>query len=63
MFSDLSRKKDEFSLNSVVKSVEKLGGKGAVLADVSNILNISSSEADFIREISDTPRPWQGGAQ
>ena len=49
MFSDLSKVKDEFSLNTVVKSVEKLGGKGAMLADVSNILDISSPEAEYIR--------------
>jgi hypothetical protein len=49
MFSDLSKKQNEYSLNSVVKNVEKLGGKTAMLADVSNILDITSPEADFIR--------------
>jgi hypothetical protein len=49
MFSDLSKRKDEFSLNSVVRSVEKLGRKGAMLADVSNILSVSDPAAEFIR--------------
>jgi hypothetical protein len=49
MFSDLSKRKDEFSLNSVVRSVEKLGGKGTMLADVSNVLSVTDSAAEFIR--------------
>jgi hypothetical protein len=49
LFSDLSKRKDEFSLNSVVRSVEKLGGKGAMLADVSNVLSVSDPAAEFIR--------------
>jgi hypothetical protein len=49
MFSDLSKRKEEFSLNSVVKSVEKIGGKAAMLADVSNVLSVSDSAEEFIR--------------
>jgi hypothetical protein len=49
MFSDLSKRKDAYSLNSVVRSVEKLGNKGAMLADVSNILNVADPAAEFIR--------------
>jgi hypothetical protein len=49
MFSDLSKRKDEFSLNSVVRNVQKLGGKGAMLADVSNVLSVTDSAAEFLR--------------
>lgn len=49
MFSDLSKREGEFSLNSVVKSVESIGKKGSMLGDVSNIIPLTAPHEDFIR--------------
>lgn len=51
MFSDLSRVQAErsFSLNSVVKSVSKIGQKGAMLSDVSNIIELGASPSEYLR--------------
>jgi hypothetical protein len=49
MFSDLSKKKGKFSLNSVVSDISKVKGKTAMLADVSHILESSAPESDFVR--------------
>ena len=47
MFSDLSRRKGEFSLTSVVADISKVKGKRAMLADVSRIIEIGAPESDF----------------
>jgi hypothetical protein len=49
MFSDLSRLEDGISLNSVVKSIEAIGKKGSMLADVSNVLSIDADASEFRR--------------
>jgi hypothetical protein len=49
MFSDLSRIGDELSLNSVVNSVESIGPKGKMLADVSNVIPFASSDHEYRR--------------
>lgn len=49
MFSDLSRVEDGLSLNSVVRNVERIGKKGAMLADVSNVLQLTADADDFKR--------------
>ena len=47
MFSDIARVETPPSLNSVVKTVEGIGPKGAMLSDVSNIIPLSASRATF----------------
>ncbi|MBL8908202.1 MAG: hypothetical protein JNM20_16130 [Rhizobiales bacterium] len=49
MFSDLSRVEGAYSLNSVVKSIERIGQKRAMLADVSNVLTLSDAPEAFRR--------------
>ena len=49
MFSDLSKIEGAFSLNSVVRSIEGLGRKGAMLADISNVIPLSASRTDFMK--------------
>jgi hypothetical protein len=49
MFSDLSRKKESFSLNSVVADISKVKGKIAMLSDVSNMIEYGAPESDFIK--------------
>ena len=49
MFSDLSRLEGAVSLNSVVKSLDRIGKKGSMLADVSNVLPITAAADEFIK--------------
>lgn len=49
MFSDLARVGDGPSLNSVVKSLERIGKKGAMLADVSNVIELTANDEEFQR--------------
>lgn len=49
MFSDLSRASQSISLNSVVKNVERIGKKGAMLADVSNVIPLDASRDEYVR--------------
>ena len=50
MFSDLSSIEGQsYSLNSIVKSVDRLGKKGAMLADVSHVFEIGAPPAQFLR--------------
>ncbi len=49
MFSDLALSGQNPSLNSVVRSIEAIGVKGGMLADVSNVIPLNSSNDDFLR--------------
>jgi hypothetical protein len=50
MFSDLSNNEGaNLSLNSVVKSIQTIGKKGSMLADVSNVIEISAKPDEFKR--------------
>lgn len=49
MFSDLARGENDLSLNSIVRSVERIGKKGAMLADVSNVLQLNAAPSEFKR--------------
>ena len=49
MFSDLSRVEDAYSLNSVVKSITRIGTKGAMLADVSHLVELNSPKETYLR--------------
>ena len=50
MFSDLARREeDTYSLNSVVKSIPHIGSKGALLADVSHLIELNSSKETYLR--------------
>ncbi len=49
MFSDLSKSGRLYSLNSVVKSIDQLGAKGAMLADVSYVMQIAANDDEFRR--------------
>lgn len=49
MFSDLSKLEDRYVLTSVVSSITSIGGKAAMLQDVSEILQIDAADADFLR--------------
>ncbi len=49
MFSDLGRVEETYSLNSVVKSIPNLGRKGAMLADVSNLVPLDASKETYLR--------------
>jgi len=48
MFSDIVKVERPVSLNSVVKKIDSLGPKGNMLADVSNIVELSSPDQTFI---------------
>lgn len=48
MFSDLVRVEGHYSLNSVVRSVQRIGKKGAMLADVSHVMQLEASNDEFI---------------
>lgn len=49
MFSDMARREGEYSLNSVVNSIENIGKKGAMLADVSNVIELGADPSEFKR--------------
>ncbi len=49
MYSDLSRREGVYSLNSVVRSIEKIGNKGAMLADISNVIELNANPTEFVR--------------
>jgi hypothetical protein len=50
MFSDLSKADSPgLSLNSVVKSLARIGKKGAMLAEVSNVIELSANVDEFKR--------------
>jgi hypothetical protein len=50
MFSDLSKTDDAgLSLKSVVKSIDRIGKKGSMLADVSNVIELSANADEFRR--------------
>ena len=50
MFSDLARREeDAYSLNSVVKSIPRIGSKGALLADVSHLIELNSPKETYLR--------------
>jgi hypothetical protein len=50
MFSDLSRAGDaSLSRNSVVRSLQRIGKKGSMLADVSNVIELSANPDEFRR--------------
>lgn len=47
MFSDLSKSSNRYALNSVVKSLEKFGGKGLMLQDVSNVMVLGANDDEY----------------
>lgn len=47
MFSDLSKSPNRYALNSVVKSLEKFGGKGLMLQDVSNVMVLGANDDEY----------------
>jgi hypothetical protein len=49
MFADLSRVEEAYSLNSVVKSIPHIGSKGAMLADVSHLVELDSPKETYLR--------------
>lgn len=49
MFSDLSREPDRYSLTGVVNSIERIGKKGAMLADVSEVIQFSANDLVFLK--------------
>lgn len=49
MFSDLIKVEGAFSLTSVVPSLDRLGKKGAMLADVSHVIELSAARDKFVR--------------
>jgi hypothetical protein len=49
MFSDLFRSGAGMSLNSVVKRLDALGGKGSMLGDVSHVVEITANDNEFRR--------------
>ena len=49
MFSDLFKSGTPMSLNSVVRKLDALGGKGSMLGDVSNIVEITTNDNEFRR--------------
>ena len=49
MFSDLSRVENGISLNSVVRRLDSIGKKGSMLADVSNVIELSANDEEFRR--------------
>jgi hypothetical protein len=49
MFSDLVRREDPPHLVSLVKSIEKLGPKGSMLGDVSNVIQLDAKREVFLR--------------
>ncbi len=49
MFSDLAKSEHPPALVSVVKSVETMGARGNMLADVSHVVEFTRPDADFVR--------------
>jgi hypothetical protein len=50
LFSDLARREeDAYSLNSVVKSIPRIGSKGALLAGVSHLIELTSPNETYLR--------------
>lgn len=47
MFSDLSKSPFRYSLNSVVRNLDRMGAKGSMLADVSYIMPIAANDTAF----------------
>jgi len=49
MFSDLAKIDNGPTLNSVVKSLDRIGKKGSMLADVSNVIELTANDEAFRR--------------
>lgn len=49
MFSDLKAADQSISLNAVVRDIKSLDDKGQIVADVGNILQISTGDEQFVR--------------
>jgi hypothetical protein len=49
MFSGLARVEEAYSLNSVLKSIRDIGSKGAMLADVSNLVPLDAPKETYLR--------------
>ena len=49
MFSDLSKLENKYSLTSVVNSIDSLGPKGAMLAEVSEVIQLAASDTEFLK--------------
>ena len=47
MFSDLAKKDSGYSLNSVVRDIGRIGKRGSMLADVSNIIQLDAAREQF----------------
>lgn len=49
MFSDLVKGETNISLNSVVLNISRMGKKGAMLSDVSNMVEMAANDDEFAR--------------
>ncbi|MDE2444993.1 MAG: hypothetical protein KGO94_02370 [Alphaproteobacteria bacterium] len=49
MFSDLAKLEDKYSLTSVVNSIDSLGPKGAMLAEVSEVIQLAASDTEYLK--------------
>lgn len=49
MFSDVAMRHEPPALNAVVRSLEKLGPKGGLLQDVCNVIELASSNDDYLK--------------
>ena len=49
MFSDLSKFENKYSLTSVVNNIERMSSKGAMLAEVSTIIQLVAEDQEFRR--------------
>lgn len=49
MFSDLSKSSQSYSLNSVVSSIDRIGAKAAMLADVSFVMQLAANDDEYRR--------------
>lgn len=49
MFSDLSKLENKYSLTAVVNSIDSIGPKGAMLAEVSEVIQLGASDTEFLK--------------
>ncbi len=49
MFSDLSKLEDKYSLTSVVGSIDTIGPKGTMLAEVSEVIQLAASDTEYLK--------------
>ena len=49
MFSDLVKSPNNYSLNAVVRNINRIGAKGGMLADVSHVMQIEANDDEYRR--------------